>query len=241
MTQLTLTDIRVTYPPDTSAVDAVTLSVESGELLVLLGPSGCGKTTILRVIAGLVAPDSGEVAFDGRSVLETPPERRGAVMVFQDHALVPFRTVAENVGFGLQVRKVAKRERADRITAALELVQLAGLEERLPNELSGGQRQRVALARALIVEPRILLLDEPLSSLDQDLRSELGRAICEIQRRVGITTLMVTHDQAEAQAMADRVAVIIDGGLRAIGSPADIGADLDDPELVRVLGPLGAR
>lgn len=237
MTKLTLTDIAVTYPPQTVAVDQVTLSVGDGELLVLLGPSGCGKTTILRVIAGLVRPDAGDVAFDGLSVGSTPPEKRGAVMVFQEHALVPFRSVADNVGFGLQVRRVPKRQRAERIAEALDLVQLGGLGERRPSELSGGQRQRVALARALVVEPRVLLLDEPLSSLDQHLRSELGQAICDIQQRIGITTVMVTHDQAEAHAMADRVAVMIDGRLRRVGTAAEIAADPGDDEVARLLRP----
>jgi ABC-type Fe3+/spermidine/putrescine transport system ATPase subunit len=237
MTTLTLTDIAVTYPPDTQAVDEVTLSVGGGELLVLLGPSGCGKTTMLRVIAGLVRPDRGDVRFDDRSVLTTPPEQRGAVMVFQEHALVPFRTVAENVGFGLQVRRVPKRQRAAQVAAALDLVQLNGLGERLPNELSGGQRQRVALARALVVEPRVLLLDEPLSSLDRHLRSELGQAIRDIQQRVGITTVMVTHDQSEAHAMADRVAVMVDGRLRRVGTASEIAADPGDVEVARLLEP----
>lgn len=237
MTSLTITDLTVDYPPDTRAVDGLTLEVGDGERLVLLGPSGCGKTTILRAIAGLATPTAGDVQFDGRSVLETPPEKRGAVMVFQEHALLPFRTVAENIGFGLEVRRVTKAERSRRVGEALELVQLPGLEARWPSELSGGQRQRVALARALVVEPALLLLDEPLSNLDQHLREELGQAICDIQRRVGITTVMVTHDQLEAAAVADRVAVIVGGRLRQIGTPEELTAAPADDDVSRYFAP----
>lgn len=239
MTTLDLIDVVVDYPPTTRALDGVSLSIGDGELMVLLGPSGCGKTTVLRVIAGLTAPATGDVQFDRRSVLGTPPERRGAVMVFQDHALLPFRTVAENVGFGLQIRKVTKADRRRRVAEALELVQLPDFGPRWPNELSGGQRQRVALARALVVEPKLLLLDEPLSSLDQQLRAELGQAICEIQRRVGITTVMVTHDQSEAHAMADRAAVMVEGTIRQTGSPVEIASAPIDPTVARLLRPAG--
>ena len=204
----------------------VNVRVERGRQLVLLGPSGCGKTTLLRMIAGLIDLDDGDVLFDGRSMRGVRPEHRNAAMVFQEHALFPFRTVAENVGYGLKIRKVPAAERALRVADVLQSVQLDGLGDRWPHELSGGQRQRVALARSIVIEPAVLLLDEPLSSLDPGLRSDLQATICSLQRARSITSVIVTHDRSEALAMADDLAVMIDGRIRQFGPVADV---LDHP------------
>lgn len=236
MPELTLRGIEFGYEADHSVLRGVDLEVAAGELVVLLGPSGCGKTTTLRVVAGLIKPSRGEVLFDGESMLGTPPERRGAVMVFQRHALFPFRTVAENVAFGLRARKVPKGERPALVEAALESVQLGGFGDRWPDELSGGQVQRVALARALAVSPRLLLLDEPLSNLDPNLRSDLRTTIAELQRAAAMTTLMVTHDRAEARALADRVAILIDGRIRQVGAPEEVFGHPVDDEVADFVG-----
>jgi ABC-type sugar transport system ATPase subunit len=237
MASLSLDDICFSYPTEPNVLSNLRLEVTDGELLVLLGASGCGKTTTLRVIAGLAQPMSGDVRFGNSSVLAKPPERRGAVMVFQQHLLFPFRTVAENVAYGLKVRKVPKAERRSRVERALAAVHLNGMSERWPDELSGGQRQRVALARALIVEPELLLLDEPLSNVDRDLRAELGETIREVQRQLGITTVMVTHDQVEARTMADRVAVMVGGAVRQIGTPSEVASSPIDADVARAFGP----
>lgn len=204
-----------------SAVDDVCLEVESGEMVALLGPSGCGKTTTLRMIAGLLDPTEGDVLFDGRSMLSVRTERRGAVMVFQKHLLFPTMTVAGNVGFGLRMQKVPKREIEHRAEEMLELVRLPGMGARMAHELSGGQQQRIALARALVVRPRVLLLDEPLANLDANLRIEMRELIRSIQAETGITSLFVTHDQEEAVMLADRVALILSGRLQQFGPPSD--------------------
>lgn len=223
MAKLTLNELVKTYDdPVTDAVRRVSINVESGQLLVLLGPSGCGKTTVLRLIAGLERPTAGDITIDGVSVVGDPPERRNAVLVAQQHALFPFRTVGENIGYGLRLRKVDRNELAARVDDALRLVQLDGLGARYPNELSGGQQQRVALARALVVRPRILLLDEPLSSLDPELRIELQQVIKTLQAEAAITTVMVTHDRDEAAAMGDRIAVMSEG--RLVSEEANVGA-----------------
>jgi ABC-type Fe3+/spermidine/putrescine transport system ATPase subunit len=189
--------------------------------MVLLSPSGCGKTTTLRLIAGLLQPSSGDVLFDGVSVLDLPPEKRGAVMVFQEHTLFPFMSVGDNVAYGLKMRKLASAEIETKVEQALTAVQLPGFEDRWPANLSSGQRQRVALARALVVRPRLLLLDEPLSNLDPSLREDLRQVVRSLQQEAGITTLFVTHDQAEAVAIADRICVMMDGVLRQCGQPRD--------------------
>ncbi len=233
---LELRGVGASYAPGSRAVDGVHLAVKEGERMVLLGPSGSGKTTTLRLIAGLLAPDEGDILFDGRSVLGVPPERRGAAMVFQQDTLFPFRTVAENVGFGLRLRRVARRERREQIEAALASVRLTGLADRWPDELSGGQRRRVALARALVVRPRVLLLDEPLSSLEPALREELDELICEIQRDEGITTVLVTHEQREAAAVGDRIAMMIGGRIRQVGSPRELYDRPVDLEVARFFG-----
>jgi len=204
---------------DHVAVRDLNLDIESGEMVAFLGPSGCGKTTTLRMITGLIEPSSGDILFDGESVLSTPTERRGAVMVFQKHLLFPTMNVAQNVGFGLKMARVSREETAERVKEILELVDLPGLEDRKAHELSGGQQQRVALARALIVRPKVLLLDEPLANLDANLRITMRHLIRSIQKEMGITAIFVTHDQEEAVMLADRVALMFDGVLQQVGAP----------------------
>jgi ABC-type Fe3+/spermidine/putrescine transport system ATPase subunit len=237
MTHLRLSGLSKTYPGAAApALDRITLEVASGSLVALLGPSGGGKTTALRIIAGLLAPDAGDVAFDGRSVLGDRPERRGAVMVFQSALLFPFQSVADNVGFGLRMRGVPKAEIAARVAEMLELVRLPGLGRRRPAELSGGQQQRVALARALIVRPKVLLLDEPLSGLDAHLRADMRDLLRSLQRTLGITTLVVTHDQEEAAVLADRVALLLGGRLRQVDAPESIYRRPADAEVAAFFG-----
>ena len=207
MTQVAIKELTKVYPgADAPSVDNLTLDIGSGDLAALLGPSGCGKTTTMKMIAGLLPPTAGDVAFDGRSVLNDKPENRGVVMVFQNYLLFPYMSVADNIGFGLKMRKVPRGEIARRVGEMLELVRLPDLGARRPRELSGGQQQRVALARALIVKPRVLLLDEPLSNLDAHLRFEMRDLIRGLQQEMGITTIFVTHDQEEAVVLADRIA-----------------------------------
>ncbi len=201
------------------AVRGVSLTVASGERVALLGPSGCGKTTTLGLIAGFLEPDTGAILVGGRPMGGVPPHRRDTGMVFQSYALFPHLTVHDNVAFGLVMRRTPKAEIAARVREALGLVRLEGLERRHPRELSGGQQQRVALARALVIRPAVLLLDEPLSNLDARLRQDMRVEIVEIQRRLGITTVFVTHDQEEALAIADRVAVMRDGWLEQVDAP----------------------
>lgn len=204
---------------EATAVNDLNLDVKSGQLVALLGPSGCGKTTTLRMIAGLLSPTGGDILFDGRSVLATPSEKRGAVMVFQKQLLFPTMNVAQNIGFGLKMRRVDRREIAARVKEMLALVRLPGFENRRANELSGGQQQRIALARALIIRPQVLLLDEPLANLDANLRLEMRELIRGIQRELNITTIFVTHDQEEAVMLADRVALMFDGVLQQFDPP----------------------
>ncbi len=206
----------------TRALDGISLDIADGAFVSLLGPSGCGKTTTLKIVAGFEDADEGRVAFDGSDVSRVPAERRNIGMVFQNYALFPHMTVAGNLAFGLEVRRIAKPEIAKRVRDVLEMVQLAGHAERYPRQLSGGQQQRVALARALVIEPRILLLDEPLANLDAKLREEMRGFIRDLQRRVGITTIYVTHDQAEAMTMSDLVVVMFEGRIAQAGLPAEI-------------------
>jgi len=197
-------------------------TIAQGEFFALLGPSGCGKTTTLRTIAGLEHPEAGHVYFDGEDVTQLPPEKRSAAMVFQNYALFPHMTVGQNVSFGPRARKTPKHEIPARVKEALALVQLEGYDDRPVTDLSGGQQQRVALARALAVRPRILLLDEPLSNLDAELRHATRRQLSALQRELGITTIHVTHDQEEALELADRIAVLKDGVCEQIGTPHEI-------------------
>jgi iron(III) transport system ATP-binding protein len=213
---------------DLAAVADLSLDIGDGQFVTLLGPSGCGKTTTLRLIAGFIAPDAGTIVADGRLLSSAsqvvPPEERGMGMVFQSYAVWPHRTVFENVVFGLKLRRVGAAEARERVKRALALVNLTGLEDRLPGELSGGQQQRVALARSLVVEPKILLLDEPLSNLDAKLRERMRGELKQLQRRTGITFIYVTHDQAEALALSDRIAVIHGGRLQQLGTPQEVYA-----------------
>jgi putative spermidine/putrescine transport system ATP-binding protein len=207
---------------DFHAVRDVSLQVADGEFLVLLGPSGCGKTTTLRMVAGFIEPTGGSVRLGGRDVTTLPPWKRNAGMVFQSYALFPHLTVAQNVAFGLEMRKLGKTEIGKRVEEALALVRLSGFGGRLPRQLSGGQQQRVALARALAIRPDVLLLDEPLSNLDAKLRQEVRVEIRELQQKLGLTTVMVTHDQEEALTMADRLVVMSEGAVRQIGTQRDL-------------------
>ena len=211
---------------DVAAVRDLSLEIGEREFVTLLGPSGCGKTTLLRLIAGFMAPDAGSIRV-GATTLSTPgtvvpPERRGMGMVFQNYAVWPHKTVYQNVAFGLEVRRVARAEIDARVGRVLELVNLGGLDRRYPNELSGGQQQRVALARSLVVEPQILLLDEPLSNLDAKLRERMRWELKELQRRTGITFVYVTHDQSEAMALSDRIAVLHLGEVMQVGAPREV-------------------
>ena len=206
----------------TAAVDGVDLDVRRGEFFTMLGPSGSGKTTTLRMIAGFERPDEGTVELAGEEVSRRPPFERDVNTVFQDYALFPHLSVADNVAYGLRVKKVPKPERRTRTDEALEMVRLPGLGDRKPSQLSGGQRQRVALARAIVNRPRVLLLDEPLGALDLKLRQEMQVELKRIQQEVGITFVYVTHDQEEALTMSDRLAVFNDGRIEQIGAPADV-------------------
>ncbi len=203
-------------------IDDITLVVGKGELFFLLGPSGCGKTTLLRLIAGFAQPERGSITFDNRQMNDVPPHKRNTGMVFQNYALWPHMTVAQNVAYGLELRHIGKRERQDKVRRALELVRLAGFEERSPGELSGGEQQRVALARALVPEPDVILLDEPLSNLDAKLRLEMREEIKRIHAQTHITTIYVTHDQKEALSMGERIAVMDFGCVRQVGTPVEL-------------------
>jgi putative spermidine/putrescine transport system ATP-binding protein len=207
-----------------SVLDGVDLAIEKGEFIALLGPSGCGKTTLLRIIAGLVQPDGGTVMLAGTDVTRLPPHRRNIGVVFQNYALFPHLTVAENVGFGLAVRRVARAERAPRVAEALRLVQMQDYAERRIGALSGGQQQRVALARALAFAPSLLLLDEPLAALDRKLRESVQVELRQLIRRLGITTVFVTHDQEEALILADRIGVMNQGRLEQLAAPRELYA-----------------
>ena len=204
---------------DQVAVDALSLAVAKGEFVAVLGPSGCGKTTTLQMIAGFVEPTSGAIQLDGEDLLSVRPARRGLGIVFQSYALFPHMTAAENVAFGLEMQGVGKAERERQVAAMLDLVGLAKLAGRFPRRMSGGQQQRVALARALVIRPRILLLDEPLSNLDAKLREEMQIELRQIQRTLGTTTILVTHDQGEAMALADRIVVLNQGRAEQIAAP----------------------
>ena len=207
---------------DVVALKAANLTIAAGEFVTLLGPSGCGKTTLLNLIAGFIDPDSGEISFDGKPITPLATCEREIGMVFQNYALFPHMDVARNVGYGLRMRGVPKSEAEARIAAALAMVKLDALADRKPRQLSGGQQQRVALARALIIQPKVLLLDEPLSALDKSLRASMQIELRELQRRLGVTTIFVTHDQSEALSLSDRIVVMCEGSIRQIGAPDHI-------------------
>ncbi len=225
---------------DQLAVNAIDLSVRKGEFVSLLGPSGCGKTTTLQMIAGFVQLSAGSIRLDGRDLADVRPAQRGLGIVFQSYALFPHMTAAENVAFGLEMRAVARGEREARVREALALVGLSGLEDRHPRRMSGGQQQRVALARALVIRPQVLLLDEPLSNLDAKLREEMQIELREIQRNLGTTTILVTHDQHEAMALSDRIVVMNRGVIEQTGAPLEVYENPASPFVAQFLGKTNA-
>ncbi|GGC87998.1 spermidine/putrescine ABC transporter ATPase [Thalassobacillus devorans] len=207
---------------DNVVVKNISLSIKKGELVSLLGPSGCGKSTTLRLISGFLEPDGGKITMNDSEVTHTPPNKRDTALVFQNYALFPHMTVAENVAYGLKMRKVPKSEIKSRVSEVLKMVHLDHFEDRYPGQLSGGQQQRVALARAIIVNPRVLLLDEPLSNLDAKLRDEMRNEILSLQKRLDLTCIFVTHDQEEALVLSDKIVVMDEGNIRQIGTPSEI-------------------
>jgi len=218
------------------AVSHVSLEIHDGELFTLLGPSGCGKTTLLRLIGGFHKPDGGEIYFDGKPVSFIPPYERNIGMVFQNYALWPHMTISDNITYGLKLKRLPKTEIADKVSHVLKLVNLAGLESRYPGQVSGGQQQRVALARALVLNPDVLLLDEPLSNLDAKIRIQVRAEIRKLQKDLGITTIYVTHDQEEALTLSDRIAVVNLGKLLQIGSPRDLYERPESPFVADFIG-----
>ena len=222
MSDLKISNLNKSFPGmDRPAVNNVSLDIKTGGLIAFLGPSGCGKTTILKMITGLLPPDSGDIILDNASLLPIATENRGVVMVFQDYLLFPYMNVNENVGFALKMKGVDKEKIDEKVKDMLELVKLPDIGNRKPKQLSGGQQQRVALARALISKPKLLLLDEPLSNLDAHLRDEMRELIVTIQQQLNVTTVFVTHDQEEAVLLADKIALIFDGELQSYASPKE--------------------
>ncbi|HEY9089847.1 MAG TPA: ABC transporter ATP-binding protein [Anaerolineaceae bacterium] len=224
---LTLENITKVFPPrggatEVTAVKNVNLEINKGELVTLLGPSGCGKTTTLRMIAGFEFPTSGEIVLDGKQINQLPPHKRDMSMVFQSYAIFPHLTVFENIAYGLNVQKLPKDQIKRRVDKALDLVHLEGYGSRAPNQLSGGQQQRVALARALVMEPKVLLMDEPLSNLDAKLREEMRMEIRRIQQELNITSVYVTHDQIEAMTLSDKIVIMNNGIIEQTGTPVEI-------------------
>ncbi|VVE66346.1 Fe3+/spermidine/putrescine ABC transporter ATP-binding protein [Pandoraea captiosa] len=235
MANVSLRNLRKQYG-NAAAVADFSLDIAEGELVAFLGPSGCGKTTTLRMVAGFVEPSAGEIWIGGKEVSRLPAHRRNTGMVFQRYALFPHMTVAQNVAFGLEMRRVSNAERDTRIREALDMVRLTALAERYPRQLSGGQQQRVAIARALAIRPDVFLLDEPLSNLDAKLRTEVREEIRALQRRLGLTTIFVTHDQEEALAIADRLAVMHDGCVQQIGTADALYERPANPFVANFLG-----
>ena len=219
-----------------TAVDGITINVRQGELVTLLGPSGCGKTTTLRMIAGFEIPTSGDILIDGESIIATPPNKRPTTMVFQNYALFPHMSVAENIGYGLKIHKKSPGTIRERTEKIMRLVGLSGLEKRSPAQLSGGQQQRVSLARSLIMEPKVLLFDEPLSNLDAKLRVSTRLEIRKLQHRLQITTVYVTHDQEEAMTLSDRVVIMNEGRIQQVGTPQEIYARPDNRFVADFIG-----
>jgi spermidine/putrescine ABC transporter ATP-binding subunit len=219
---LELVNLTVAYGKNSPVLKGLNLSIDRGEFVSLLGPSGCGKTTTLRLIAGFLKPLEGKVLLNGKDHTNVPPHKRNIGVVFQNYALFPHMDVFENVAFGLKMRRISKAEIEKKVKRALDMVGLSGFENRLPSELSGGQQQRVAIARAIVIEPDLLLMDEPLSNLDANLRAEMRGEIKQLQQNLGITTIYVTHDQSEAIAMSNRIVVMKDGKIEQIGTPQEI-------------------
>ncbi|MGQ9637384.1 MAG: ABC transporter ATP-binding protein [Thermodesulfobacteriota bacterium] len=234
-TEVQLIELRKSFG-DIEAVKGISLTIERGDFFTFLGPSGCGKTTILRMIAGFTRPDGGKILFDGQEVNELPSWKRDVGMVFQNYALWPHLSVFENVAFGLKERKFPKSIVREKTLRALEMVGLKGMEKRRPSELSGGQQQRVALARTLVIEPRLLLLDEPLSNLDAKLRIQMRHELVRIQKNLGITTLYVTHDQEEALILSTRIAVMSKGRVIQVGTPREIYENPNSQEVADFVG-----
>ena len=226
----------VKFYGDFKALNGVSLTINEGEFFTLLGPSGCGKTTLLRMIAGFNSIEGGEFCFGDSLINDVPAHKRDIGMVFQNYAIFPHLNVEENVAYGLKARKAPKEEIDKKVKEALELVKISHLAKRKPNELSGGQQQRVALARAFVIEPSVLLMDEPLSNLDAKLRVEMRTVIKKLQKRLGITTIYVTHDQEEALAISDRIAVMKDGNIMQIGTPSEIYAKPENPFVAGFIG-----
>jgi len=223
MTTVNLLALTKTYPNrPTSVLKNFSLSIRDGEMIALLGPSGSGKSTLLKLITGIERPDRGDIQFDGSSILHIPPNKRGAVLMFQKAHLFPFLNVEDNIGFGLKVQGASSETMHREVKRMLDLIGLPGLEKRKPGQLSGGEQQRVALARALVTNPKLLLLDEPLSSLDTEVRLSLQVAIRSLQRELGVTTIFVTHDLGEAMAMSDRMALLLNGEIVAVDTPGNL-------------------
>ncbi len=236
MTPVSILNLSKAYDPGRPVLSNLSLEIAAGELFFLLGPSGCGKSTLLRLIAGFIAPDAGTIRFGDTDITRLPPEKRDAAMVFQNYAVWPHLTIAENVSFGLEARGVPRDECRRRTAEALALVGLGDLAGRKPSSLSGGQQQRVALARAVVVRPRLLLLDEPLSNLDARLRQQMRSEIRRICKEAGLTAIYVTHDQQEALTMADRLAVLHEGVLRQCGTPREVWSRPGDRFVADFLG-----
>ncbi|GIV54909.1 MAG: ABC transporter ATP-binding protein [Candidatus Kapaibacterium sp.] len=236
MTNVRLDRVTKSFDSSAPALSEVTLRIEAGEVMVVVGPSGCGKSTLLRLIAGLETVSSGNIYFDDEPITNLPPQQRDVGMVFQNYALYPHLTVAENLAFPLRVRKVPRSEQQERIRHVAALLGLEGLLDRLPKQLSGGQQQRVAVGRALVRSPRVFLFDEPLSNLDANLRSAMRTELAALQRRLGITTLYVTHDHVEAMTMGDRIAVIEGGKLLQVGAPEQLYTNPDNLFVATFLG-----
>jgi spermidine/putrescine ABC transporter ATP-binding subunit len=204
------------------AVEKIDFPIEEGSLVTLLGPSGCGKTTLLRMVAGLEEPTEGDIFIKGKRINDTPIHKRNLGMIFQNYALFPHKSIFENVAFGLKYRNVSKEEAKDKVSKALEMVRLPGVENRMPSQLSGGQQQRIAMARAIVIEPDVLLMDEPLSALDENLREEMRREVDNLQQMLGVTTIFVTHDQREALSMSDKILVMKNGRKQQEGDPQSV-------------------
>lgn len=235
MSRMKLTKVSKTFN-DVGVIDEVDLHIDSGEFIVLLGPSGCGKSTLLRMIAGLEPVSSGAISIDGLDVTHLPAARRGVAMVFQNYALYPHMTVAENIGFGLRVTGMPAKERREKIAAAARILQLEPYLERKPKALSGGQRQRVAIGRAIVKTPKVFLLDEPLSNLDAELRVQTRLEIARLHRELGATMVYVTHDQSEAMTLADRIVLLCKGRISQVGKPLDLYLNPDNTFVAGFLG-----